>query len=72
MRRESFLGMALPVPNNVDAVLERQYGTHFLTMCQTNRMSHRHVTYEAGPPGEIDCGKLGLGISTSRGFSLFK
>ena len=60
----------MPMPNNVDAVLERQYGTRFLTMCQTNRMSHRYVTYEAGPPGEIDCGKLGLG--RSREFSFFK
>ena len=30
-RREMFFGMKLPVPNQVDAVLEKRYGPHFLT-----------------------------------------
>ena len=31
MRREDFFEMRLPVPNQVDAVLEEQYGPRFLT-----------------------------------------
>ena len=34
VRWAGFLGMSLPVPSNVDAVLERQYGPRFLTSCQ--------------------------------------
>ena len=34
VRWARFLGMSLPVPSNVDAVLERQYGPRFLTSCQ--------------------------------------
>ena len=30
VRREMFFGMRLPVPNQVDAVLEKSYGPHFL------------------------------------------
>ena len=31
VRREMFFGMKLPVPNQVDAVLEKRYGPDFLT-----------------------------------------
>ena len=34
VRRARFLGMSVPVPSDVDAVLERQYGPRFLTSCQ--------------------------------------
>ena len=30
-RRELFFGLKLPVPNQVDAVLEKRYGPDFLT-----------------------------------------
>ena len=38
LRRERFLGMALPVPHDVDAVLERQYGARFLSVCQGGKL----------------------------------
>ena len=55
MRREDFFEMRLPVPNQVDAVLEEQYGPRFLTtVLDVSRwtkmfLQHTHIYFPLFP-----------------------